>query len=868
MPSSSLTELALRAAVNTTSSQSITTGSDPYNDIKNAALQRSQVLVSGSSTLSSMLTQTNLEAAAIAVAVQGLELAYGAIKDQLGHLKEQRLSFDKERQAGIATFVIPTNREESRLSQEEKTIRAFIALAQENPSFASYLGIQKGICTELENADYYSVLPFYRMSDALNQPVASPKSIDKQRIAISLFFKSALPDSIADIDDTFQTENRFIEFFKSAYEKTNYLNDLRSQRFVMICMANLLWNLQHPVDQKTGYPLSTEQCIDLCRSVGLFINNLLNSNERYYINQLSSDNELLCFTRKIEIQVKSLRAAFIEEHLHELNIKDLTNSAHNTLRVMDKSILQLLYTKTNSLTKKQEPDIKAAESLAYSISYLNQLFANNNELIKAFTLLSANAAGTPCLNTPPTTIIDALILFIHSPSEDKEKLYKQLAQCQSDSVIEFTATLKELNQRFVHPIKEVCKKELNTSFLDRKKKEVATLTARRLIPLITLVLDDYRIETDTPESNQQANQSILTTGSQPIYKASDQIQAINKLANKGDGYYVWALSPFVELNTATENALDRLPKYQYRFTEITKLLDSISEIVQNYRNFLQLKSFQDFLIRCLNKIKEDYTEFGRHIDEVDACISKDQSISRNMQGILGPMTKDLTAGLDGFSTAFNSFEHIITAPEFTEQQKNALSSKLDSIAQQYTYLFGEDCGIATINTATPPTGTQSSTQDEAVQTTAPLVETATNTYTTRQTAALRKWTNSCIDALSLHSKLTDKGTLLNNLLGFINAKTAITEQDARHVVNELARITLSYRPSYFFQAAYAETRSSKAFIAGLRDPYLNNIIPVTSFIFGADVTVKNDSDSELIQRLKGIRVSHQWQEQSTTLVCA
>ena len=859
MPTSSLTELALRSAVNT-APKDISSSATPFDSIKEAALKRGQELVGGNSTLSTMASQSSMQALAITLAVEGLKLGYDAIKDQLGELKDKRLSFDKERLAGIATFLIPTNKEENDLSKQERVIKAVLNLIKMNHSFSSYLGIHTGSSTEIQNAEFYSVLPFYRMSDGLAQPVASPRMLDKQRTAISLFFKSALPDSMDDIDIEFQTENKFIEFWKSAYKKDNYLNDFRSQRFVMMSLANLLWNLQHPVDPETGFPLSMEQCIGLCRDVSLFLNKLLNSNEQAYIDGLGCCNhELLCFVRKVEVHVKSLRAAFIEEHLYELNIKDLTNSAHQTLRTMDKGIFTLLYYRKNPISGKEEPDTKAAEEMAYTVSYLNQLFIDNTDLVKAFMPLAVFAKDSPFVNTPPMTVIDALILFVHSPTENKEAFFKALEQHKSDSIIEFTETLKKFDKKFITPIKEISKKELNVSFFDKKKIEVARLTARRLIPLITLVIEDYRVDADLPV-NRAASKTVVKGVNTPQYRAKDQIQEINKLANQGGGYYVWELSPFVELNKETEDILDSLPKHQYRFTEITKLLDLVSDIVQNYRSFLQLKSFQQFLIKCLNKIKEEYTELELHIERVDACLSKDKSISRCVQDILGPMTKNLTGGLDSFSSAFATFERIVSAPDFTEQQRNTLSAKIDSIHQQYSSLFGEDSGILAIAGTTTAEG-----QRTLPTTTKPLVinteePTLTATYSSKHIKALRKWVIQCTDALSLQSRYTEKGTLLNNLLLLIDTKTSFTQEQMQQVIKELAKITLSYRSAYFFQAAYAETRSSKAFIAGLKDPYLNSIVPVKALLFGHDVDVSKTSPAELVERLRAVRSSNQWQE--------
>jgi hypothetical protein len=870
MAMTTLTELALRAAVNT-APQTISSTDNSATDIKTAALKRMQELLGGSN-LSNVSSQINLQTVAITAAIQGIGLAFIAIKGQIDTLKDKRLAFDKERQAGIATFLVPTNKEETLLSKQERIMKSFIELSKSNPMFSAYFGIKTSVCSEIHNAEFYSVLPFYRMSEGLIQPIASSKPIDKERISISLFFKSALPEAIADIDNDFQNDYRFIEFWKAAFKKDNYLNDLRSQRFIMMTLANLLWNLQHPVDPETGFPLSVDKCVELCREIGLFLNKILTNSDKSYIKGLSSEsNDLISYARRIEMHVKALRAAFVEEQLYELNINDLTNSAHHTLRIIDKSVLELIYKRVNSVTKRLEPDSKAAETLACVISELSQFFCYNSDLIKPFQVHAKQAKESPFLNSPPSTLLDAIIIFMHCSSDDKKLIFDELELNPTDSAIEFTQTLRKLYHKFIKPIKDVCKKELDVSLFNKKKKEVAILVARRLMPLITLVVEDYRVEVDA--STRRVTQSIpeKPPAGSLKYRGKEQVQAINKLAEQGKGYYVWELSAFIELSKDTEAELDMLPKHQYRFTEITKLLDSVGEIVLNYRNFLQLKPFQDFLIRCLNKIRHEYGELERHIDRVDTFLSQDKSISRAMQGILVPMTKDINAGLDNFSSAFSSFEHTVSAPDFTENQKNALSVKIESIHQQFMSLFSEDSGIlAFLNqTVIHPPGPNPQEPKPVASLPAPSivssVEPVKPVVPPKQVVALRQLINQCYSAMSYQSQYSTKGKLLSSLLELMNNNAAFTTDQLSRIIKEVARITLSYRPTYFFQAAYGETRSAKILIANLKDPKFNALLPISTFLFGTETDLSNENDATIVQRLRNQKIQNHWEDSCETI---
>ncbi len=862
------TEQALRMAVNITKAD-VAGEVAQVSSIKDAALGRVNELIRGNKTLSGISSEANLQSIAINAAIQGIELSVFAIHNQLNNLKDKRLSFDKERQAGIATFQIRTNIEEKSLFKQEQIMKAFFELAQKNPTFLKYLGIQKSTSKELSNVEFYSVLPYYKMSDALAQPIASTKTIDKQRAAISLFFKAALPDSIADIDNNFQKENNFLEFMKSAFRNENYLNDLRAPRFLMICLANLLWNLQHPVDPEEGYPFSSEHCIELCRTAGLFLNQLLNPSEKTSLLPLSNyANKLIYYVRKVELLVKALKRAYTEEYLYELNIDDLTNNAHRTLRTLDTSVFELIYTRKDPITHQEQPDTKAAEYLASTISYFHELLIDSPDLIKFFTPFAAKAQNTPFFNDPPCTLIDTLVIFIHSIREDKDKLYQNLVKQGSDAALELLSTLKEFDERFIKPIKAVSKTELNISVFNPKRIEVARLTARRLVPLITLVLEDHRVDVDLP-SKTSASTDDAEVNVTKAYAASEQVKQINLQANAGKNYYLWELSPFIDAHKETEDEIDKLPKHQYRFSEITKLLDSITEIVQTYRTFLQCKPFQVFLVNCLSKVKNEYAELGHYIEQIDSFLSKDKKLNRNMQNILGPMTTTITSSLDDFSQAFSNFEQIITAPNFTEREKNSLAAKIGSIHQEFYKLFGEDSGISAFASPTsialpveitPPEATSiinkvaapiHLNEDENIE---------EEWMQPKQVVELRRLIINCINTSSYQSRYGHKGKLLYELIDDIDSQHPLTKEMMKETVMKLVKITLSYRPTYFFQAIYGETASAKALVAAIKNPNINKQIPLAELLLGENIDPSKETNEEIIQRLRSLQVKNKWEK--------
>ena len=853
MPSSYLTELALRSAVNT-NDRELTSQGGQADAIKSAALKRSQDLIQGNSNTSTSNLQLGIEAAAITAAIVGITIAYKAISKQMSVLKNQRLSFDQERQAGIATFMMPIDKEESNLSKEEKVIKGFLELSFKNPSFSSYLGIHSAELLTNKGSKFNSVLPFYRMSEGLSQPIASTKPLDRQRTSINLFFRSALPDAIADIEDSFQTDWQCVSFWESAYQRKNYLNNRRAPRFIMMSLSNLLWNLQHPVDPISGYPLNISRCIEICRDAELYLIQLLNTESPpYLINIHNDENEIFSFMRRLEFHVKALRAAYVDEQLHELNVEEITNSAHSALRIMDKSIFKLVYKRYNPVAKKFEPDDKAAESLADTVSYLNLLLIRNATLLDAFLPLPTWLPQTTTINRPPQTVVDVLIIFCHLSWRERDQLLERIEKINMDSAVEFAKTLKKFDARFVKPIKDVSKKELNATVFSPKHQDVSRLTARRLVPLIALVVKDYQVELDTPLSTERAKISQRPANNTPnIWSGKQQIQAINTSAELGGGYYTWALSPFIIMSAEVAAALDELPKRQYRMTQMTELLDNVGDLVQHYRSFLQNKSFQTFLLKCLNKVKEEYADLDRHIEKVDECLAQDERMSRGLQSILRPMTRDLTNSLDGFMLATNNFERIVSLPDFTENERQLLATKLSTVSNQFSLLFAQDSGITSL--IDMPAIALPSRVKTVIK---------PNFVEVRKVVALKKLVEHCYNALSYQSSEGHKGSILRELLNLIEEKPTFNEKEIKHVIMELARVTASYRETWIFQAAYGNTRSARALIAAIKDPILNEILPLASIIFGqSNMNMMEVSDAQILHRLKNLREGNHWQESS------
>ena len=858
-------QLALRAGVNSVSTD-LNSSITHAEDAKNSAQKRVNELVNGTRNSSHTTTQLAEQAAMVAAAMEVVYLAYTSISAQLVKVKDQRLAYVKERESGTATFIIPANKEARDLSREEKTIKSFVEITTKKSAFSTYSGLHTATLQDDQNNFFYSILPFYRMSESLGQPQKSHTLLDKQRRDISLFLKATVLEFLSHIDYTFQQEWKITSFAQSVTQGNNYINDLRATRFITMSLANMLWNIQHPVDPETGFPLSLEDSIKLCNDVWLYLDKLLESFEGKtppYLNLITRDRtRLISFIRKIYTYTNALKRAYEDAHMHEINIDEVTNSAHQALEIMDKSILNLIYKRRHPLTN--QADDSAAESLVCLLNYLHDLFILNPNLIAFFTKSPKIDART-LVNDIPTTIMDALIIFCHMPKPVRVEFIATLQKGKLDSVLEFAVTLADFERLFIRPIEKINKKKLNSSMYNPKYPERTSLTAPLLIPFITLVIDNYDVEIDTFFIKQHIERLKQDNPGNLTLTGKEQIERINQLASKktAEDYYHGTLAPFLDVSPKTTQALDELIRQQNRMTQVTKLLDSINELIQNYRNFLQEKAFQKFLLRCVHKIKEEYVSMGLQIDRLENDLSEDEQMPRDLKQILSQMTKDVTTRLDAFTSAATTFKRIVRAPDFPAQQKQLLNDKIKLINQQFVALFGEHSGFDTSHTETLNFITADSSTETSSADSAPISAADFSVRTmvaTNKIIALSRLAHDCFNGLSPLSKYGYKGLLLGNLISQIDSKTHYTEAQFNRAIKELVSITASYRETYFFQASYANTRSAKILIQAIKDPALNAIMPIGDIIFDTtDINYTEQSETQIVQALEQLRAREHWQ---------
>ena len=128
-----------------------------------------------------------------------------------------------------------------------------------------------------------------------------------------------------------------------------------------------------------------------------------------------------------------------------------------------------------------------------------------------------------------------------------------------------------------------------------------------------------------------------------------------------------------------------------------------------------------------------------------------------------------------------------------------------------------------------------------------------------QVVALSRLIERCYNGLSFQSRIGHKGVLLKQLLSQFDSNQNFTEAKIKHIILELTHVVASYRQTWFFQAAYGQTRSAKVLIAAIQDPEINAVLPLASIIFDKPNGFMPVRESEILDRLKNLCQQKHWE---------
>ncbi|NBX85176.1 MAG: hypothetical protein EBQ95_06185 [Gammaproteobacteria bacterium] len=809
-------EISLRRAVAIGSKQA-----DPISAIRDAANSQLDILQQAGGALGGFDTKS-LQADAIGLAVQGLGIAYHVLSMKSLESKMKRQQFAQECCNHLATFTLNLEKEKYDFYNEEKAIQAFINLSnQEYTSLYAYLGIQEQVEDKIHQ---YSILPYYRMSQSLEQKNLASTRIDEHQQSIFLLLKTGLPNKI--YYDRFQQSSKIALQLEGVISGDNYLNHYRAPLFIINAIANLLWNLQHPVHNDTGILLPLSRCIEKCIQADLYINHLI---DNPLIKNIDSENILKHFFIKVNIYVENLKKTFEEQLTNQVNLNDVSSSMHHALRIMAEKIMELIY-----------HDKFAAHRLIDKFMFIGQLIlkdSNSNLIEKVYPQLPTK--NIPVLNTHPCTLTDFIILFLHDSPNMRLHRIKKLKKSKSELLLSLGETLEEINATFILPFEHIASKHAPQDVEKLwDKSDTFLWIAKNFIAFMTMIMECYTIFDDT-RSKSFAHYDTSMTDKQ-------QRDIILKRASSkaADSYYLWSLSIFLANQSQAAHNFDQLLYEQSKMLMMTDLLDNLGNIILENRIFLQQPEFQKMLMDCLKKILKEYQSFNVMLNKIENAMNNSETILRHEKRILQPMLDDLESTLDSIQESIKFLNQVIGHQDFTAQQQQLMLAKTANVKAQFANIFQGQFNIPIIELSnTPPPETQAVFDGPSAA------------------MALGHLAEKCYVNLSSYFNNQDtKGLFLQQIIDTMNDRETIDEDTAKHYFLELLRMTATPRKSWFFQAEYGKTRSAKILIDAVLDPVFNHTFPIAKMLFPKCSDIQTLTDDIVLEKIRQLKTERKWDD--------
>ncbi len=869
------------------------------NSIANAtegAKSRITQLVHGSEDVKKHLGSIGWQEGLVVAGIAGLTYAYSAGAEQLNNLGRQRLDFDKELAAGNATFLIPSNVEKTKLKIEQGGMVAYLELAKSQGDLFPYMGLKQ---TQLKKnsikveGSLLSCLPFYEMSRQLPESLSTDSPSEKIRQSISRFFRTQMKLYLKDIKNDFNHDSKFADFFRSAWQGDNFLNNYRGPRLIIMSLGNLLWNLQHPIDSQTKFPLTLKEKIELCAKARSFINDLLKRSDKgdkkttqFYLDALDPSGELSNFVRMIEIYTVELQEAYVEEKNNSLNLEEVLTHAHRAARTLNQNIFRIIYKKENQ-----------AEGLASYINYLYFLLKRDPLILSILTFFESTSHGFK--NKTPTTLIDLLLVFCQLNKEDMAKFISKLNYTESNVRKSFALTLDGLNKKFIRPLYQAEKNELISDKYGKAKdyiynkmkismdSEIKSEASQRAfyqsLSLISMAVNDYNVELDSKVTKLASERNklegkIFYTSRQQINKITQQSFA-NEKRNKDD--FGCDVSSYIFLYDIVEAKLNKLASQQYKIGQYTHLIATLKSFTNKYRAYLLEPKFKRFLIRALEKINDEFNDLEQLCFELKDEITFVTTDDRELIGIITNMGDKLTSEISLFKAEVNSSKTKLLSDTFEDNIKKEIYSNISKIDQRFSDAFGEDAPerqdlqdlMVDLNHDHDKNSETYSQNSDFIDSDneSEIVEEPYECVSSYQLLKVSNLIFQCYQGLSFASKEGIKGAQLLTLHELFTNKRVYTSEFLKNTVLELSQIVCAYRPSFFFQAEYAQTKSSRVLINTLIESIDDDELPLYTWLFSDDnseIEVGLVNEKSLIRKLSIVKNEKVWPDSTDQFIDA
>lgn len=843
---------------------------------------------SGSGNLKAVISEVadsqSIQEAAIKTAFKGLEYVYTRVSDEVHTAQEKYDALESEIEAGFASFSVPKR---GTLSPEERSMKAFYELADNaEPWLIRYLGITKKEPQDITGKTYYRVLPLFKLSNSASQSFANPSLVDTTRTDIDLFLSIEVPDVLAGIEIRFIKQGvSTVSAIASAIHKDDDFDPnstAKLARIIILAIARLLWALSHQVDLKSGLPSTTRRCLDRCSRAQIYINSILNSNKAPCLSNKSKDDKaLIDFIRTADDLINDLRHAYATEHLNELNMEDLTNSAYKSLDILTKGIFTLLYRRHDAGEKKYLPDEAASSAIKNDLAAFVRLLKADDSRLDIFrSYASAIPRLIPedidFLNTKATTLIDVLIIFCYLPHAHRKELITALnaKQNEEEKEVEWASQLarrlKSFEKRFITPVEypgEVYRDSPEPfnphSYFSKSKatylqtQDKAKLAGQRLIPFLTLLMATHfssayalsgenHIELDASEETYlNPDVDIERTGWQQIQAINEQVKGHNK---SEEASFSRRMSSFMYDSKELNPQLDVLPDLHDRMRDLAQLLELVFKM---HKQLSKNKIFHKFFIECLDWVRDEHTRLGQKIARLKT--ENKNGVNRYIQEILLPMELDLIKNFKDLQQAAKDSKRVASDSQFMGRVEENSVNDIKNIHKLVLKLFKKDSQLLQLISKR---GNHTTNREHAIP--SPTIsrrsvsQSSTEGNRSASRYALIKLFKESYNSMSYVSKFySKKGPILTALIAELSLKRVLSEQDLHHYLEILIRIAATYRKTSFLpfvEAKYAETATMESIFFAIDDADTLKLLPFSEVILG-----KEDSNLSLMSREKIIQ---------------
>jgi hypothetical protein len=652
--------------------------------IRNHALRKIEMVQQSENILNGLKSADGIQSVAINAGIAGIQMAYSVMSMGAKEAKAMRKQFVQECEKNLATFYINHDKEHHEYSNEERMIKIFQNMIQNYCSdFIDYFGIQITLDPIEQQICYYSVLPFFLMSKNIEQHLQTNSELETTRLHISQFLKAGLP--INQYYDIYkgQTKSGWLHFV-GVFSLDNYLNQFRGPRFILTALANLLWNLQYPVDPTTGIPFNNIECKRICEKAQLFLNALLAESQHLnHIKKIDNEQKLLFIALKnIDTLIYSLGSAFNYELLHEINLREITKHMHQALKLISKKLFELITQNENS-----------ADLLISQILILCHLFKQCPDLYACFNDYRPNDNLDLLLNQQQETIVDILIIFCHLTPATRKSFLNNLIDNPNENFNTLGCQLKQLNDGFLVPLEKNAIANLNLSLkpLEWERSHIYKDTASYFLPLLFLILQSHSVLMDIEFQTQE----LKDTTSNSNVNLSNQVQIDEILKNAFNNTYPeftntegafeissthqtqklnyhFSLSNFLKKKNDTHQNLDEILKWQYKMFQQTTRLDAIANAIEFNRIALLKPVIQEKINLILENIRATYKQLNDNFNSYEDQLPK---MSRDEKHILQPMLEGLDETLKAINISITQIQKILISPEFINHAQESISSK-------------------------------------------------------------------------------------------------------------------------------------------------------------------------------------------------